>query len=124
MSKTYTQTLAEINAGTFADLCSEQLATLIADIMKTGGKGSISVKLSIKAERGNQTLSVEPKVDVKAPKFEPATDFFYPSKDNSLLRNHPNQQSLPLRDATLVDVSTGEVIDLATKTGPLREAVS
>lgn len=110
MSKNFIQTLAEINAGTFEEECTAELARLVAQIRKTGGKGSITIKLNVKASRGNQTVTVDPEVTTKVPQFERASDFFFMGTDDSLLRDHPDQKKLPLMEA--VDRNTGEIRDV------------
>lgn len=111
MSKNFIQTLAEINAGTFEQECASALTHLISQIRKTGGKGSITVKLNLKPSKGNQTVSVDPEVHTKVPEFERASDFFFMGQDDSLVRDHPEQRKLPLLE--VVDRITGEIKEVA-----------
>lgn len=117
MSKNFIQTVAEINAGALQEELSDALRTLVQEVRKTGGKGSLTLVLDIKAAKGNQSVIVDADVKLKAPKLERPTEFFFVGRDNSLLRDHPDQQKLPLRavddapaDIVTIDRTTGEVL--------------
>lgn len=120
MSKNYIQTIAEINAGTLQDELTEALRTLVQEVRKTGGKGSLALVLDIKAAKGNQSVTVDAEVKLKVPTLERPTEFFFVGRDNSLLRDHPDQQKLELRaveqprgDIVKFDPATGEVLATA-----------
>lgn len=122
MSKTFLQTLAEIKAGALHDELTEKLAQVIAAVAKTSGKGRLILELDIKMAKGGQTAVVESNVKTKIPEFDRAPDFFFISRDFSLLRDHPDQQRLPLRDVN-VDPDTGEIRRPPPQTvAPVREA--
>lgn len=112
MSKNILQTLAEINGGAFADECSATLSELVGEVRRTGGKGSITITLDIKSAKGNQSVTVDPGIKSKVPTLDRPIEFFFVGKDNSLLRDHPDQQKLPLRSTDAeVDPDTGEIIE-------------
>lgn len=112
MSKNFLQTLAEINAGTFVEELTAAQTELIAAIAKTGGGGKLTLTLEIKPAKGGLTVTVDADVKTKLPSRDRATDFFFIGRDNSLLRDHPDQQRLPLRPVN-VDPETGEILDAA-----------
>lgn len=123
MSKTFTQTLAELNAGAIAQELDDQLHAVVKSVRDTGGKGRITLTLDIKMAKGNQTAVVEADVKAKVPTFERAPDFFFIGRDNSLLRDHPNQQTLQLRPVAM-DPETGEVLDATPAPAPVREVAA
>src|SRR5438067_1695194 len=83
---------AEMSAG---------LADLLAAVKDTGKGGSITFQLKVKpGARGRDVdkVVITDNVKVDLPKPERGEDFFWVNDDNQLSRNHPRQQSLPLRE--------------------------
>lgn len=118
MSKNFLQTLAEINTGKVVDELTDKLESLVREVQRVGAGGKLKLTISLKPNKGGQTVSLDHDVDVTLPEMERPTDFFFVGKDCSLLRNHPDQQKLDLvpvdrerGDIVSIDRSTGEVIN-------------
>src|SRR5690348_6051284 len=95
----FQQTILEINNGaTLAEL-SEALQHVVAAVRGTGKSGSISLTLKVSpASKGTtNVLLIESTVKTKLPEPERGLTIFYATEDNTLVRNDPRQQQLPLR---------------------------
>jgi hypothetical protein len=80
---------------------SSGLADLLAAVKDTGKGGTLTLQLKIKpGARGRDVdkVIIVDNVKVDLPKPERGEDFFWVNDDNQLSRNHPRQQSLPLRE--------------------------
>ena len=80
---------------------SSGLADLLAAVKDTGKGGTLTLQLKIKpGARGRDVdkVIIIDNVKVDLPKPERGEDFFWVNDDNQLSRNHPRQQSLPLRE--------------------------
>ena len=105
MSKLFSQVLAELRRGqTQADL-TDAMASLVAAVKDTGKKGELTLTLTLKPGPAN-SMEVADEFKVKMPKHARAASLFFADKDNSLVRNNPNQPELELGG---VDRETGEI---------------
>jgi hypothetical protein len=107
MSKTFTQTVAELNGGKFAEELTTALSDLVGACSSIGKAGSLTVTIKMKPGKAGSAMQVEHDFTLKAPEFDRPTDYMYVGKDNSLLRNDPRQPDLPLVQS--VDKETGEI---------------
>lgn len=94
--------LQEIGTGKLHARVSEQLTDLTAAVAATGKKGTITLTLTVAPiKAGNtQTLVVTGKSACKPPEGDdevPASVFFHDRAGN-LVRDDPNQPTLPLRE--------------------------
>lgn len=113
MGKQFIDTLNDIRQGAIADEMGEQLADLVKTIRETGGKGSISLTLTIKPAGKTNTdqLVVTDAIVVKKPKPEQGTSILFASDEGSLSRRDPRQPELPMRGRVVGEVpraSAGE----------------
>jgi hypothetical protein len=123
MSKTFSQTLAELNAGAVARELDAALHDIVKAVSNTKSKGKLVLTIDIKPAKGGQTAVVEAGIKAQVPTFERAPDYFFFGRDGSLLRDHPDQKRLPLRDVASpddVDPETGEI----RNAGPVREVAA
>ncbi len=91
--------LNNLRAGTVADDLSEKLTELVAAVKEAGKTGTLTFRLKVApASPGDVTkLLITDSIAVSKPeKVKPAT-LFFPSEDNALLRDDPNQRELNLR---------------------------
>lgn len=99
MGRQFIDTLNDIRQGAIADEMGEQLADLIQTIRGTGGKGSISLTLTVKPASKNNTdqLIVHDAITVKKPKPEQGTTILFATAEGGLTRRDPRQPELPMR---------------------------
>lgn len=104
MGKQFIETLNDIRQGAIADEMGEQLADLVKTIRETGGKGSISLTLTIKpaGKTNTEQLVVSDQIVVKKPKPEQGTSILFSTEAGSLTRRDPRQPELPIRPARVV----------------------
>jgi hypothetical protein len=93
--------LQDLRDGRAHSELSAGLADLLAAVKDTGKGGTLTLQLKIKpGARGRDVdkVVITDAVKVDLPKPERGEDFFWVNDDNQLSRNHPRQQSLPLRE--------------------------
>jgi hypothetical protein len=106
--KPFTDTLAQLRYGKAAEELTEAMATLIAKCTETGGKGSITLKLSIAPGKSGQVEIVDT-ITSKLPEFTRSTSLFFVTPEGNLSRNDPRQGELP-GVRRVVDAETGEIM--------------
>ena len=81
-----------------------QLADLVRQVQETGRAGTLTykVKISPNAKRG---VRIDDAVDIKAPKADVGTTFFFVGRDGALLRNDPNQMEMQLKSVPAEDAA-------------------
>jgi hypothetical protein len=101
--KSFTHFFNELNEGSTHAAVSADLAELLRTVQSTGRGGALTLKIKIApATRSNGgsvdkvTIVVDRKLE--SPKPEQPSDFFWLTEDGETTRNHPRQQSLPLRE--------------------------
>lgn len=98
MTRLFTDTLKDINAGKFVEELTEQLAEAVGHATATGKSASLTVVLKIKpAKGGGNVLTIEHDSKLKVPEFDRPPTYLFLGPDNALLTSDPRQQSLPLR---------------------------
>jgi hypothetical protein len=105
------ETIVQINNGATVAEMSEALQQVVAAVRQTGKSGSITLTLKVAPAAKNSTdvLMVESQVKTKLPEPERGMTIFYATDQNTLVRNDPKQQRLPLR---AVDIDTPQRGDL------------
>lgn len=103
--KSFNQMLIEINEGSTHSALSADLAELLRTVQSTGRAGALTLKLKIapatRAESGQvDRVNITADRKLELPKPVAPADFFWLTDDGETTRNHPRQQSLPLREVT------------------------
>jgi hypothetical protein len=78
-------------------LINEDLATLIQNLVKLGGSGSLTVKFNFKAD-SRDSVMVSVARSIKSPKPKLGSQPLYMSQHGNLYDEHPNQQKLDLQE--------------------------
>ena len=111
----FQETILQMNNGATLGELSEALNKVVANVRATGKAGSITLTLKVApASKGStDVLVVESQVKTKLPEPDRGVTIFFATADNTLVRNDPRQQQLPLR---VVDIDR-------TAEGDLKEVV-
>ena len=80
--------LGRHDGGHVIDTADEALKDVIAAVMRTGKKGSVSITMSVGAN-GETGLEVSCKVKATAPEVEFGKSFYFMGKQGELTRNAP-----------------------------------
>jgi hypothetical protein len=97
--KPFGAVLQELDKGRVHTRLSELLTQLVAAVVDTGKKGSLTLQLVVEPNKDDVTYTVSPKVKLASPEEERGT-LFFADDDGNLTRTDPRQQVLPLSLAT------------------------
>jgi hypothetical protein len=87
--------LLETNKGRSHDELSRGLQELVAEVLRTGKPGSISYKVTVKPQAGNEHMVVVlDEIVRKVPRGERASSVFFVTDGHELVRNNPHQPSI------------------------------
>ena len=91
--------LMEMRSGKVATYINEKFNDVLRAVLDTGGKGEVTIKLSIKPSKlgmGGVVLEVDMDADtkIKKPELAIGTSVFFVDKDGSLTREDPDQMGL------------------------------
>lgn len=91
----FAELLTEFGHGAANRKLTDSLRELVAACKETGRKGSLTIKLAVKADGKMTSVGI----DVKTTKPEHALpgEIFYATDDGGLTREDPRQRSLPLK---------------------------
>lgn len=104
--------LREQSSGKTHDELSEALHTLIAKVLDTGKKGSLTLTVSLAPLKDDiEVLIVSDEIKLKLPEHDRKASMFYPDDMGNLSRTDPNQLTFEtLREVPAnVDPITGEI---------------
>lgn len=95
------QTLLEMNGGAVAEELNRDWSEVRAAVTENGGKGELTIKLSIKATGHNKMGGVSQvelahATSIKKPKLKTGAAFFYVDMAGNLTRKDPRQQELDM----------------------------
>jgi hypothetical protein len=91
--------------GVSLPLLDRELAALVRQVQDTGLAGTLTLKIKI-SPNSKKGIKVEDDLSVKAPKEKLGSSFFFADASGALLRNDPNQTTLPL--VVLADEDKGQ----------------
>jgi len=94
----FVATLNEIQNGGCVTSLSEEMRSLIEEVKSRNAAGEITLKLRLKAASGGEQIIITPVITVKRPKPVERGTIFYPTDENILQRNDPNQRQFDLRE--------------------------
>lgn len=93
--KEFSYTIATMRSGAADEAASAALKKLVEAIEATGGKGSITLQLSIAPMKdGDGELEVKAKVKVAMPSVDIKTAIMYADEDFNLSKANPKQLSM------------------------------
>lgn len=94
--------LREHKKGAAISDVSAGIKQVCAAIQHTGKPGKVILEISLKPVSNGEigTMALQHKVKVTLPEASQAATIFYADEDMGLIRNDPNQATLPLREAT------------------------
>lgn len=108
--------LREQSSGKSHDELSDGLHDLVARVMDTGKKGSITFTVYVETLKGdNSKLVVHDEIRLKLPEHDRKASLFYPDADGNLTRTDPQQltfESLREVPPPNVDPVTGEIKEI------------
>lgn len=97
MDVPFSQHLAYLERGALDAVATEKLRELVAAIMATGKKGTLTLKLEVSKDNNTDTVvRVCGAISTKVPEFDRANTYLFGTHDGGLLRNDPEQGRLPL----------------------------
>ncbi len=99
----FVEVLADLDSGEVHNLCTEQLGALVAAVVATKKKGTLTLTLEVKPE--GEMAFVKAKVTAKLPVPETTVTAFFPTEDGGLHRHDPKAE--PLRK---VKAQAGEAL--------------
>lgn len=105
MSNSFLTNVQTQRGGELLDELGDQYRDLIAAVRETGKKGKLVLELEVKPSGGedNEALTVHDNVKPTIPEHDRKPSMYFATQDNKLTRQHPQQQELPVRDATSGD---------------------
>lgn len=103
-TRPFADILLSLNRGKSHGEMSRKMQELVAAVTSTGKKGSLTVTISVAPTKASGVLEVTDAVTVKAPSASRAASIFYADDAHNLVRDNPNQDTLPgLRDVSSSD---------------------
>jgi len=96
MSKPFSDVLREIQDGGFVDELTQKLYEMVQAVREVRKPGVMTIKLGFEPT-GKGTITLHTKVEVKVPQHENIPTTFFLTPENTLLRDDPLQEKLPLR---------------------------
>lgn len=94
-TKPFATTLNELNKGRTHSELSSSLQDLVAAVMDTGKKGTLTLTIIVESAKSHDMVVISDKVVVKKPEARAATMLFVDQHYN-LRRDNPEQPQLPL----------------------------
>lgn len=85
--------LRDHNKGASHDELSETLHTLVARVIDTGKKGTVTYTLAVEPLKGaaEGVYTVKDEIKVRLPEFDRNAGIFFVDRDGNLVREDPNQ---------------------------------
>ena len=96
MARPITETLRNLQGGSFLDDASEQLAELVRAVSATGKAGKITMEITVK-KMSTSATGVIGKIKLSKPYEAPDATLMFPTEDGDLLTEDPRQQRFDLR---------------------------
>jgi hypothetical protein len=101
--KPITDVLRDIRKGMVAEAAGEELANVVRAVTATGKPGSLTLKLTVKPQKGDsEQVVISSKVTASSPTADMPEAIFFADMDGDLHRNDPRQPEM-FRDANLGD---------------------
>jgi hypothetical protein len=96
--------LRDLGRGEVIDEAAVMLTELVQSVRSTGKKGNFTLRVEVSPFKGSsRQLMVTARPESKPPKGDPVAAIFFTDDAGNLLRNDPQQPTLPLRDIARAD---------------------
>lgn len=106
-----TDVLRDIRKGRVVEAATDELAAIVRDVMDTGLKGELTIKITVKPqEKGDNCLILAAKVSSKRPMAPLPEGLFFADHDGALLRDDPTQLRIFADARERIDPETGEIL--------------
>lgn len=93
--KPITDVMREIRKGRIVDKASEMLADVVHAVDETGKAGSITIKLTVKPEKGGGSQkTISAKLTATKPEEDLPEAIFFSDTEGTLHRNDPDQREM------------------------------
>lgn len=86
-----TDVLRDIRRGRVVDAATLELASVVRDVIATGKKGEVTIKLKIDPVPNENMVTVQAAVTAKSPRADLPNGMFFADKDGGLLREDPEK---------------------------------
>jgi len=104
--------LREQAKGNSHEELSEGLHDLVARVLDTGKKGTITYVVTVEPTKGTSALTVSDEIKLKLPEHDRDASLFFTDRNGNLTRKDPNQLEFEgLREVPTTDARTGQVRD-------------
>lgn len=101
--KPITDILRDIRKGMVAEAAGEELAQVVRAVTATGKPGSLTIKLTVKPQKGDsEQVVISSKLSATTPTADMPEAIFFADMDGDLHRNDPRQPEM-FRNADLGD---------------------
>ena len=90
--------LKELEGGQFVDELTNILPKITQAVMETRKAGALKISLKF-SPTGRGSVEVDAEFDEKIPEHDRSSTTFFVDGELNLVRNDPNQPTLPLREA-------------------------
>lgn len=95
--KPFAAFIQEQRRGAAHDELSEELQKLVAAVVETAKKGTLTLKVDVAMGKDGRTLLIADTVTVKLPKHDSKPSLFFFDERGNLSRENPAQTELPLK---------------------------
>lgn len=103
--KPITDILRDIRKGMVAEAAGEELAQVVRAVTATGKPGSLTIKLTVKPQKGDsEQVVISSKLSATTPTADMPEAIFFADMDGDLHRNDPRQPEM-FRSADLGDAA-------------------
>ncbi len=103
--KPITDILRDIRKGMVAEAAGEELAQVVRAVTATGKPGSLTIKLTVKPQKGdNEQVVISSKLSATTPTADMPEAIFFADMEGDLHRNDPRQPEM-FRNADLGDAA-------------------
>lgn len=107
----FASVMRDFGRGQVLEDAAQQLQDIVRAVAEHGKKGVLTITVEVAPMKGDRgALLVTAKTNAKAPQADATATVFYADQRGNLLRDHPDQTTIPLRD--LAGVRTSEIKDL------------
>ena len=103
--KPITDILRDIRKGMVAEAAGEELASVVRAVTATGKPGSLTIKLTVKPQKGDsEQVVISSKLSATTPTADMPEAIFFADMEGDLHRNDPRQPEM-FRNADLGDAA-------------------
>jgi hypothetical protein len=102
-TRPFADVIVDLGRGQLHRELSDELQDLIAAVMDTGKKGSITLQLQVSKSKSGEQVEIVDVVKVAQPKAARPASIFFVDHDHNVTRTDPNQIALPLREVPSTD---------------------